>query len=240
MNFRTKIFFIGVFVALLLSPFVHALPTGPLVTYVSNTTLASVAASRNQDEKGTITTVIMTATQQDYKWKAYVGNVTGRFVLDDANAKAIYDWSLGTVTGKVFASRSSSINWGSVSCVNQSIITNEESGFGVSSLSTDSINSTFSSTIHTSFLVGTVNISNSTCRSTNTYINGTPQTPAENSSFQEILLKDSVTSSLVYTTLINPSTLGYNGVSTYDFQMLLAENESSSTPTTYYFYVELG
>lgn len=240
MNKKTKLFFLGLFVVLFLSTIAYALPTGPVVTYISNTTLASVSASRNEDAKGTITTVTMSATQQDYKWKAYVGNVTGRFVLDDASAKAIYDWSLGSVTGKVFATRSSAVNWGSVSCVNQSVIDSEEGALGTTSSGTDSINTTFNYTIHRNFLVGTLNITNSSCRSTYTYINGTPQNSAENASFQEILLKDNVSSNLVYTTLINPGTLGYNGVSLYDFQMLVAENESSNVPTTYFFYVELG
>jgi len=219
---------------------VTATPTGPVITVVSNTTMLPIMTNRSQDTKGTITTVTLSSLQQDYKWKAYVGNVSGKLTLSGANTKAIYDWSLGSITGKVFATRSNSVSWTNVACVNQTTIDSEEAAFGTTSSMSDSINLTFKNTAHKGFLVGTVNITNSTCRSTATYINGTPQTVNETATFQEILLRDTTTSSLVYTSLINSQQPGYDGIGNYDFQLILAENESSNTPSTYYFYVELG
>jgi len=217
--------------------FVIAVPASPSLTYVSNTTFTSSLTNRSTDVKGTITTITLSSNQQDYKWKAYVGNVTGRFVLDDAAGKSIYDWSTGAITGEVYVSRFSNVNWGSVACVNQTVIDSEQVGLGMSSSVKDNINSTFNYTNHGNFSVGTTPISG--CRSTATYINDAAQVMGPSALFQEVLLRDTLTSNLVYTAIINSSVTGYNGQS-YDFQMIIGENESASIPTPYYFWVELG
>jgi glutathionylspermidine synthase len=196
--------------------------------------------NRSQDAKGTITTVTMVANQQDYKWKAYVGNISGALALDDASGKSIYDWTPATITGELYATRQSSVSWNSVACVNQSVIDNEQASLGIGSNMADNINSTFNNTAHKSFLVGTINISQNTCRSTATYINDAPQSVGPSAFFQEILLKDNSTSSMIYTTLLETAHTGFNGASTFNFQLIVAENESSNTPTPYFFYVELG
>jgi hypothetical protein len=215
---------------------VLSVPTAPSITYISNTTYTSGTVNRSTDAKGTITTVILSSTQQDYKWKAYVGNASGRLALADANAFAIYDWSTGTVTGEIYVSRFSNINWNNISCANQTAVDNEQSATGMVSTSADSINATFNATNHLAFNVGTTPISG--CRSTATYINGTAQNMGSAATFQEILIKDNSTQ-LVYATLINASSTGYNN-QVYDFQLIVAENESATTPFTYYFWVELG
>lgn len=224
-----------------LIPFISAAPSGPTISYVSNSTFVGGSSNRSQDAKGTITVVTMSLNQQDYKWKAYVGNVTGGLTLDDANAKSIYDWSLSSIAGEIYATRASSaINWANVSCVTQGIIDTEQTAMGMTSALSDSINATFRYNAHRSFLIGTKNITASSCRSTATYVNDAAQTVNEAAKFQEVLLRDEVTSNFIYATLIDNDQQSYDGVSTYDFQMLVAENESSTTPTTYYFYAELG
>jgi hypothetical protein len=109
----------------------------------------------------------------------------------------------------------------------------------MSSTSRDNINSTFNYTTHKSFLVGTVNISQSSCRSTATYINDAAQSISVSSLFQEVLLRDTTNSNLLYAGMIDNDQAGYNS-NTFDFQVIVGENESSSIPTNYYFYVELG
>ncbi len=243
MNHRTRLFLIGMIGLLVLSSFIRALPAGPIVNYISNTTSATVSVNRSVDAKGTITTITLSASQQDYKWKAYVGNVTGKLALDDANGKSIYDWALGGTgaIGEVYVSRASSVNWNNVSCVNQSVLDSEQTAMGMIGSSPDSINSTFNYTSHKTFKVATVNITTSSCRSTATYLNDTAQTVNETALFQEVLLKDDILNTFVYATIIEPTApLGFDGANKYDFQMLVAENESSTVPTLYYFYLELG
>lgn len=223
-----------------LYPSVFAVPQGPVLTYISNTTAATQTANRS-DAKGQIITVSMTLNQQDQKWKAYVGNVTGSLVLDNSNALSIYDWALSSIAGEVYATRSSSVSWGNVYCANGTVVSTEGAALGMADTAVDSINRTFNYTTHRSFVVGSINITNSTCKSTATYINDSAQFINESTGrFQEILLKDNTTGSLIYTTLLEIDALSYNGASTFDFQMLVAENETGTSPLMYYFYVELG
>ena len=221
------------------SSLIYALPTGPVITYVSNSSAASLPSNRTQDEKGTITVITMVANQQDYKWKAYVGNVSGKLALDDGTAFTIYDWTMGTPSGEVYVTRASTVNWPNVTCASQAMIYTEENEVDISSATVDSINSTFNSQSHKSFSAGTVDIVNSSCRSTATYVSDASQVVNETSVFQEILLGDAGTSNLIYATTIEDNALGYNN-QTYDFQLLVAENESATVPFTYFFYVELG
>jgi hypothetical protein len=217
---------------------VTALPVGPTITFNSTTNATIRPAVAITTAGGTFTTLLLNTTGQTYRWKAYVGNISGKLALADATNKSIFDWTVTSVSGEVYATRSSTaIDWSTVGCANSSIINNEDIVMNMSLTSPDTINKTFNNTIHKTFYVGTTRISNSTCRAIATYVNGTAQTPSENSVFQEILLKDG-SSNLIYTTLVNASTLGYNN-QRYDFQMILAENEYQATPTNYYLYVEL-
>lgn len=238
MKAQTKWFFIGLIGILILSRFVFALPSAPSITYVSNGSAASGLSNRSIDAKGTITVITLNANQQDYKWKAYVGNVTGKVALDDANGKSIYDWELGIGTGgEVYVSRFSDINWGSVTCATQEVIDAEQVGISMPASSKDNINSTFNETTHKSFDIGTNTTSG--CRSTATYINDTAQTMGPTAYFQEILLRDMITGNMLYATILESAQLGFDDQA-HDFQLLVAENESSTVPTTYFFWVELG
>lgn len=239
MNIKTRWFFFGLLAIILSSSFIWALPAGPVINYVSNSTATSVSANRSTDAKGTITIVTLDSNQQDYKWKAYVGNVSGKLALDDGTTATIYDWTLGTPSGEVYVTRASSVSWDNVTCANDSVITNEQSALGMTDLDSDNINKTFNYTAHQSFLVGTKNITQSSCRNTATYVSDSPQVVDENALFQEVLLADSLTGSLIFTTVIEDNQAGYNDAP-FDFQLLVAENESSATPTLYYFFVELG
>ncbi|RME53531.1 hypothetical protein D6783_01790 [Candidatus Woesearchaeota archaeon] len=222
--------------------FVHntaADPTGASFTSNITSSASSTAPSGRADPRGTITTLALDAVQQVQQWKAYVGNVTGRFTLDDAQGYTIYDWDFGntTVTGEVYASRNNSVSWASITCANTTIIGQEESALNMTSSEPTSITNTFNETTHESFYVGATLISNSTCPSTFTYINSTRQNVSETADFQEILLQSG--STLVYATIIEDDLTGYRNTTTYDFQMLVGESDIAAAHT-YYFYVELG
>lgn len=222
---------------LILSYSVVAAPQGPVITFNSTQNITPREAAQITTAGGSFTTLLINATTQTPRWKAYVGNVTGVLVLNDATNKSIFDWSLSSVTGEVYATRNSSIDWSTISCSNATVIANEESGLNMTSTNADSINNTFRYRIHKTFYVGGVLIQNSSCPSLATYINDTAQTMTENASFQEIMLTDNQLG-VVYTTLINQNTLGFNN-QRFDFQMIVPENEFQQTPSTYYLYVEL-
>ncbi len=216
-----------------------AAPTGATLSYNKTETVSPAAAGSSTTAGGSFTTLVLNATTQTPRWKAYVGNVTGKFTLRNANNYTIYDWgSLSSVSGEVYASRSQSPSWSSIQCVSGGAITAEESALNISGASVDSINNTFNGTVHRSFWVGTKKISASTCRAIATYVNSTAQNTGENASFQEVLLMDG-SQNLIFTALIDDDTLGYD-LDTYDFQMIVPESEYATTPHTYYFWLELG
>lgn len=219
---------------------VEANPSGALVTYVSNSTAGIGNAGNRNDARGTITTIILNATQQDNYWKAYVGNVTGALTLDDASGYTIYNWDMAgvTITGQVYVTRSPSTTFTNVACANTTVISTEETFNNMTDSSADSINRTFNYTSHSSFYVGSIPIASSSCRSTATFINDTPQTVNESAKFQEILLQDG-SSNLLYTTPIENNEAGFDN-NNYDFQIIVGESKYKPTPTTYYFYVEIS
>jgi hypothetical protein len=217
-----------------------ATPEGPSITYVSNTSKVSGAPElRDSDAKGTITTIILDSEQQNQRWKAYVGNVSGKLTLQDADGYAIYDWSLeADFAGTIFASRNGTINWDSVACANTTIIEAEEAIMVHINTADDSITNTFNATDHQSFFVNSIFMAN--CPYTPMYVNGTAQTQDSTADFQQILIMDTNTSSLIYATRMENDKMGYNPDMTFDFQMIIAESGNPLVSTTpYYFYLEI-
>lgn len=186
---------------------------------------------------GSFTTLVLNTTTQTPRWKAYVGNVTGTFTLDDADGNTLYDWSTNTFTGEVFASRSNAVDWGQVQCAQDSNILSEHTALNMTSIQVDNINRTFNDTIHAEFWVGSNFFAQSNCRAIATYVNDASQAPDVNADFQVVLLDD--TSNLVFTALVENDLTGFDS-QPYDFQMLVPESDRQATPQTYYFYTELG
>jgi hypothetical protein len=208
-------------------------PGGPIVT--SNTTDSgptNPSVYRN-DSGGALTTLKLNFTQQNFRWKAYIGNVSGRYVLQDSSNYSIYDWTLSSTSGEVYATRASSVSWSAAACATPAQITTEQTAINQNSSNTDTIVATFDAKLHDSFTVGTVNIAADSCNSTATNVNSGSQTAV----FQEVLLHDQA-SAFVYASILDYNTTGYNTLR-YDFQMIVPEDDITAGNTGYYFYVEL-
>jgi len=220
------------------SYFVLSDPQG--VTIVSNSTETKNAtpATSLTTAGGSFTTLVLNGTFQNSRWKAFVGNISGALTLDDSSNSTIYDWDLAVVTGEVYASRSNNVNWGLVDCLDDTRLSTEETALSITTSKEDSINSTFNDTIHSSFLVAGNAITNSTCRAIATYVNDAAQAPTEDANFQEVLLDDNT--NVIYTSLLEQDQTGYDSGSTFDFQMIVPDEETAGVDTTYYFYAELG
>jgi len=213
-------------------------PTNPTVVYNTSETVTPRPALLLNTTGGSFTTLIFNATSQNYKWKAYVGNVTGRLTLADQSNKSIYDWRFTSITGKVYASRNNSVDWSTISCADRSNISTEDSYLNIQQTSIDSINNTFNRSIHKGFYAANRQIQNSTCPSIATFVNDTTQTINESAKFQEVILKDAA-SRLIFTTIIEGGIKGFDD-NPYDFQMIVPNDETIAQPTPYYFFIELG
>jgi hypothetical protein len=217
--------------------FVFAAPEGAQIGINTTETRAPNSAASLATAGGSFTTLILNGTFQTPRWKAYVGNVSGKFTLDDASGSTIYDWSLLSIAGEVYASRNNSITWATVNCSTGTDINNEQSALQIAQTNSDSINRTFNTSVHRGFYVGSRSIVNSTCPAIATYVNDTRQIVSETAQFQEVLLSDG--QNLIYTTIIEPGRRGFDN-NTYNFQLIVAENEYASVPTRYFFYLELS
>lgn len=220
-----------------------AVPEGPAVTFDSNSTRTALnGTGPRSDGKGVITVLKLNAFQQNLRWKAYLGNVTGTYVLQDAEGYNIYAWpSTSNVTGQVFISRNASLAWSSINCTNSTITQNEETDINITDTAFDSITSTFNASNHTSFAVAERAMSG--CPAAYPYVNSTAQ--AGNSSankFQEVLLgTHDGNNVLVYAGLMDQDYSSYKNGTTTDFQMLVPDYGKTSITTLvqYYFFVEL-
>lgn len=217
--------------------FVLAAPQGAAITFNNTENATTRPADSHTAAGGSFTTLLLNVTSQTSKWKAYLGNVTGKLTLDNSNNKTIYDWALTIVQGEVYVSRNNSITFSSLACANRGNITSEDTYMNINSSSDDSINKTFNQSIHRSFVIGgTGTIQNSTCPAIATYVNDSNQPATENATFQEMFMSDG--RNPVFVALLNDNKIGYDqGV--YDFQIIVPENPTG-TLTPYYFYAELG
>ena len=243
---------------------VNAIPEGPTVTILSNTTKAVLPGTKiNSTANGTtpggfIFTTSLTSVQQNTRWKAYVGNVTGTLTLDDASSNTIFQWSLTSVSGEVYATRASgTVNWTGLNCTwiyegsrnyTESNRSAEKAENGaLSHTSTDNITATFANANHSQIAIGAVVIGKNQCFSVQTWQRDRAQvfSDSDNANFTQVILYDgafnTTNGNIVYETKIESDITGYNAGESYDFQMLLPENGGVgfSSSTAYYFYVEL-
>jgi hypothetical protein len=216
----------------------HADPSGAVV--VNNLTESALITppDNRSDAGGTITTLSLSATQQNANWKAYVGNISGMLTLDDASGFSIYQWALGSfeLTGELYVSRSNNVSWSTMNCSNISLISAEQTLLGFGALSVDDINKTFNYTTHPDIRVAGRTIANNTCRSTATRVNDAEQAIAT-ADFPEVLLSSG--SDLVYVSPLNDNSDSYATGLLADFQMIVPDDVTVAV-TTYYFYIELG
>jgi len=216
-----------------------AAPSGPTVTILANETKTATSAALINTTGGTISTVLLNATTQNVRWKAYVGNVTGSLTLDDANDNSIFDWTLSSIVGEVYATRfAGSVNWTGINCSNSTHISLEENTLNHTNKD-DNLTRTFNSQIHQGFYTGTRQILQNTCYSVHTYVNST----AQSTRFEEVILYDDTNTTngkIVYATPLEQDQYGFDN-NTYDFQMILPEvgTPGWQSSTAYYFYVEL-
>lgn len=214
--------------------------TGPgaaEVTVISSSRAnISSDATAIQTQASNVTQLRLNATGITRSWQSYYGNIGGTLVLTNSEGEKFYDWNITSPQGEVYATRSASTNFATVTCSDPGDISSEESFIGHTATASDSVSNTFSSTTHRAFFVGSVSIPENSCPTTNTYVAGDSQ----NAEFFEVILTDEV-GNTVYTALLNGTAEGFDS-GQYDFQMLVGQNghDDPSSTTPYYFYVEIS
>jgi hypothetical protein len=231
---------------------------------VNVTNLSSVRAPQDAPQgipaiAGNVTELSIFGYSITQSWQGYFGNVTGTIMLADQSDKMMYNWSLASPEGEIYASTNDSIVWNYVQCLNFTAdgsyiddkvnaggtsqygtnLTILENMFGISYDDVDGIDETFTllGSGHNTFYTNNFEFSSGQCRNTEVFSNAGY---GEEDKFEEVLLYEPTTSSVIFTSILNENVLGFDNRQ-HDFEMLVLEDghltDTSTTP--YYFYVEL-
>jgi hypothetical protein len=258
---------LGIIIALLsLATYASAVPAGPRsIDRPYDTRWPTWDPITQEAIAGNVSELNFNASTITRTYQGYVGNVSGYIVLGDTNNNTLYDWTLASPQGEIYAVASvTPPSWDTVICAPPAEIVFEDARLGVNeAIDEDSVNSTFvqngapdqiarfgGDLGHPSFWTASQNILEDACPVATLYEgDGTPSTD-----FKEVLLSDNVNTGaggfIIYTALIS-HTINPYGDSTgfddrvYDFEMMVGENGhgaqdgAGATSTTYWFYLEL-
>jgi hypothetical protein len=178
-----------------------------------------------------VTEINLAGTQVTTHWAGFYGNITGNITLQDANGNLFYDWSgIGTPTGEVYASNTSTVSWANIGCADAGNMTSLNTFLGMTGANSDSVFNTYDAQSHGAFSVAGVSISADSCNSTNAYTTG----GADAGLFQQVLLADN-RNVPVFATIINASETSFRNTNV-DFELLAGVPGSG----TLYFFIELG
>ncbi len=75
------------------------------ITVDGNTTNAYPNGTMLNGSRGSIYSLTINESAPSQKWIGYVGNVIGKYALQDVNGSALYDWTIATVTGELYATK---------------------------------------------------------------------------------------------------------------------------------------
>ncbi|GBE20083.1 hypothetical protein BMS3Abin17_00817 [archaeon BMS3Abin17] len=260
---RCKLILLFFSVAVLASiPLIMAIqPTGGAVTEERSETAPADAAGTMNAQAGNVTELNIFGYSVTQTWQGYFGNITGTIQLADSGDNVLYNWSLADPQGEIYASTNGSITWDNIQCFNFTAdgsytgesgnggttslygtnLTTLESQFNIASGDVDGVDETFTLSgagTHDLFYTANQEFSEGECRSTRIY----GDTGAGvNDEFEEVLLYEPATSSVIFTSLIEPGNmLGFDNKD-YDFEMLVLEDGrgTDTSVTPYYFFVEL-
>jgi len=214
--------------------FVIAVPNGATIT-PGTSGRANVTAADDDPNAyaGNITELTISGISITQAWQGYFGNVTGVIKLADISDNVMYNWSLASPEGEIYASNASSVAWNGIQCYNETTnLTEFEQRFRINPNDADGINETFTLNDHAPFYTNSKEFASGVCNNTKLYNN------AGIGIFDEVLLTDGP--SLIFASILQNDVVGFD-TNPHDFQMIVLEDGhgTDTTTSTYYFWVEL-
>lgn len=190
-------------------------------------------------------------------WAGYFGNISGTIMLADNLDNVMYNWTLASPEGEIFASINNSISWDNIQCFNFTAegtyqdesgnggttslygknLTQLESEYNIRPDDLDGVDETFYLSglgTHNTFYVNSKEFSEGECWNTR-IIDWTGLGQDDN--FEEVLLYEPVTASVIFGALLNEDVLGFDN-KPHDFEMIVLEDghQTDTEVTIYYFY----
>lgn len=254
-------FFIFIFgICFFIEEGISVSPFGANYTEVGSERAQADAPQSIPAQAGNVTQLNIFGYSITQSWQGYFGNISGSIMLADSSDNVMYNWSLASPQGEIYASVNDSINWGSVQCFNFSAtgtydddsanagdtslygmnLSQIESFYNINESDVDGVNETFNLIgvgTHDLFYTNNLEFGEGECRSTRIYSDAGQ---GENNKFEEVLLYDSGTRSVVFTSLLEQDLGGFDS-RTHDFEIMVLEDghATDTSITPYYFYVEL-
>ncbi len=190
-------------------------------------------------QAGNVTEINIFGYSTTQSWQGYFGNVSGAIQLADVNDNVMYNWSLASPEGEVYASENSSVDWTNVACFKMGNHTALETYYNISKDDVDGVNETFSTgNGHDIFYTSNTQFTEGQCPSTQIYDSSGK---GVDNSFEEVLLTDQTDDiQVIFTALLEEDMQGFDS-GYHDFEMIVLENGhgTNTALTNYYFYVEL-
>jgi len=237
-----------------------ASPTGGSVTLERSETAPADTAGNHSALAGNVSELTLSGYSTTQTWQGYFGNITGAIQLADSSDNVLYNWSLASPSGEIYASTNQTITWSNIQCfnftatgsqvgdttgggisLNGTNLTTLESDFNIISDDVDGVDETFTLSgagTHDLFYTASKQFSEGECLSTRVF----GDTGAGvNDEFEEVLLYEPSSTSIVFASILEEnSVLGFDNAD-YDFEMLVLEDGHGVdvSATTYYFFVEL-
>jgi len=235
-------------------------PFGANVTHINTTTAPIDSPMSHSAQAGNVTELNIFGYTTTQSWQGYFGNITGTIQLGDSSDSILYNWSLASPKGEIYASINDSIQWGYIHCFNFTAtgtfaddsanignmslygmnLSQLESNFNINTSDVDGVDETFSligGGTHDLFYTANKEFEIGECWNTRIFSDaGT----GENNKFEEVLLYDSNRRAVVFASLIEEDLLGFDNRN-HDFELMVLEDGhgADTSTTTYYFYVEL-
>jgi hypothetical protein len=244
---------IGILIALVaLTTFVSALPSGPRsLDRITEAIWPTWDPLSTTAIAGNVTELMFNGSTITRTYQGYYGNITGLIVLGDTSNNTLYDWTLASPQGEVYAVRSVTVpSWGLVRCASYNELVSEDIRLNVNeTVDEDAVNNTFvvggapdqkarfgtSELVHPQFWVANQSIAANDCPVAVMYNSSAMPSPY----FKQVLLSDTVNvpatpgvtteGYVIYTGIIahtlNPfaESDGYDQ-RTHDFEMLVGED----------------
>ncbi|MGM5488699.1 MAG: S8 family peptidase, partial [Nanobdellota archaeon] len=160
-------------------------------------------------------------------WSFLYGDVNVSVQL--GNESIAYDW--GQVDATHLLAARSEVDFNNLTCANSTHQHEENTVMGLLEQPV-SLEHTFKAPEHDTIRVSNSILPMNTCNTTYTTVNGTMQ----RSVYKEMVLYDQSATQVVYLTDIYNESHGFDAEA-HDYQMIVPENGTDGTPTTYYMYV---
>jgi len=215
-------------------------PFGANYTEIKTERAPADLAQDHEAIAGNVTELVINGFSTTQSWQGYFGNVSGAIKLSDASDNQMYNWSLASPEGEIYATTTTSIAWEDITCFSMGNHSALETLFNIADSDVDGVNETFSTgNGHDEFYTNNVQFTTGLCPSTSIY----DDTGASvDNHFEEVLLTDaSADTQVIFTAILDEEDVSGFDNAMHDFEMLVLEDGhgTNTATTTYYFYVEL-